>query len=536
MNKSHYDIESKVWSGPNYPVIYDKNVSLGHLILSVLSKTPEEITQVSADTNVELTCYEMRLRAIRIAKSLSKLGYKKGDIVGVMARNTENLAPLVFAFFTLGLPINSLAPTFTKSDVIQLFSTTKPSLIFCDSDLINIMQDAIDEIGIKSNIYSLINKVNGYNFVGDLMMESVDDDNFIAPDLGDVSLLPALILCSSGTTGLPKGVCKSHSQVIQQHLPFWQCSSRNRDILFNFSTIYWATGIIFQTVGTLYGSKRIITSQSFDPELMIDIVNKYKVTTTLLLPSLLSSVLQCDKIKPLPSVKVLMCGGSVVSKELCERASPYFPNGIIASVYGTSEADFVTIAFPNVKHGSTGQVCANVKVKILDDDGKCQGPDEEGEICFQTPVSFLGYYNNPLQTKEILDDDGWMHSGDIGKFDNEGNLIIVDRKKDILKYLGYQVSPSEIENIINKIDGVATSCVVGVCNKNSDDIIYAFVVPSKKQNHLKEIDVLNVVNDQVSEVKRIRGGVHFVDNLPMTASGKILRNLMRNVAKNMFTE
>lgn len=179
MNKSHYDVESKVWSGLDYPVIYDKNISLGHLILSVLKKTPEEISQVSADTNVELTCYEMRVRAIRIAKSLSKLGYKKGDIVGIMARNTENLAPLVFALFTLGLPVNSLAPTFTKNDVIQLFSTTRPSLIFCDSDLMNIMQDAIDEIGIKSNIYTLINKIDGYNFVQDLMIESPNDDNFV---------------------------------------------------------------------------------------------------------------------------------------------------------------------------------------------------------------------------------------------------------------------------------------------------------------------------------------------------------------------
>lgn len=315
-----------------------------------------------------------------------------------------------------------------------------------------------------------------------------------APDLGDVSELPAIILCSSGTTGLPKGVCKSHSQVIQQMLPFWQLPSSSRDILFNFSTIYWATGIIFQICGTLYGCKRIITSQSFDTELMIYILNKYKVTTTFLQPSLLSLLIQCDKIKPVPSVKLLMCGGSVVSKELCERASSYFPNGKVSSLYGTSEGDFITLAFPDVKYGSTGQVVANVKIKILDDDGKCQGPEEEGEICIKTPIPFLGYFNNPVETKNILDDEGWIHSGDIGKFDNEGNLFIVDRKKDILKYLGYQVSPSEIESIINKIDGVSTSCVVGVCDSNSNDIIYAFVVPTKNQKHLKEIDVLNVVN------------------------------------------
>ena len=312
--------------------------------------------------------------------------------------------------------------------------------------------------------------------------------------MGDVSLLQAFILCSSGTTGLPKGVCKSHSQVIQQMLPFWQSTSTTRDILFNFSTIFWATGIIFQITGTLYGCKRIITSESFDSELMIHILNKYKVTTTFLPPSLLSFLIQCDKIKPLPSVKLLMCGGSVVSKELCERVSSYLPNGKIATVYGTSEGDFITLAFPVVKYGSTGQVVANVKVKILDDDGKCQDPNVDGEICFKTPVPFLGYFGNPLQTKEVLDDDSWIHSGDIGHFDNEGNLFIVDRKKEILKYLGYQVSPSEIENIINNIDGVVTSCVVGVSNSNSDDIIHAFVVPSKKQNHLKEIDVLNIVN------------------------------------------
>jgi 4-coumarate--CoA ligase len=145
-----------------------------------LKRTPERVTQVSADTNVEITCHEMRLRTIRIADYLIRAGLKQGDVVGVMATNSENLAPVVFACLTLGLPLNFLAPVMTEIDVAYMFSKTKPKVIFSDSNLINTVVNSTEKIESKAAIITLQEKVKCFEFVDDIMSgDNNDVDNFV---------------------------------------------------------------------------------------------------------------------------------------------------------------------------------------------------------------------------------------------------------------------------------------------------------------------------------------------------------------------
>ena len=164
-----FDKDEKIWSGPKFQPIYNPNVSVGYLILNVLKKTPEMVTQVSADTGVEITCHEMRRRTIKIAKNLQAEGYKQGDIVGIMASNSENLAPLVFACFTLGLPISPVAPAMQEADIVMIYSMTKPKIIFCDATVVKIVQSAVDKMSIKPVINTLIDKISGYSFLDDIL-------------------------------------------------------------------------------------------------------------------------------------------------------------------------------------------------------------------------------------------------------------------------------------------------------------------------------------------------------------------------------
>lgn len=178
-NQVIYDHEKKIWSGPIAQPIHNSNTNLGYLISNVLKQTPKRVTQVSADTDMEMTCHEMRLRTMKIASHLMIAGYKQNDVVGVMATNSENLAPTVFACFALGLPINTLAPVMIESDIIHMFSKTKPAMVLCDASLVQTVRKAADKLTARPTIYTLMSKVDGYQFIDDILKVDFDESEFV---------------------------------------------------------------------------------------------------------------------------------------------------------------------------------------------------------------------------------------------------------------------------------------------------------------------------------------------------------------------
>lgn len=261
------------------------------------------------------------------------------------------------------------------------------------------------------------------------------------PKLIDVSKSTAMILCSSGTTERPKGVCKSHSQIIAQMKPTLKQS--NERVVMSFSPLCWLSGLTFLVVGTLYGGKNVITAKPFSVGLLVELFNRYKVSTTVLVPSILQHMLMSESMKPIESVEVLMVGGSSIPKGLCQSAQRLFPNSNIFSIYGMTEVDIVVNSFFFKRGNSVGKVLENNHIKIVDDAGNNLGPNQHGEVCFKTPVIFSGYFGDPEKAAEAVN-DGWVYSGDIGYFDDDGFLFIVERKKDLIKFHGFQVKLTKL--------------------------------------------------------------------------------------------
>ncbi|KAG5670851.1 hypothetical protein PVAND_001085 [Polypedilum vanderplanki] len=532
MFKSTYDKATKVWSGPKVPPIFNPDQNLGQLIVKVLEQTPDAETQISADTNVSVTCGEMRERILKFAVHLNNFGLKQGDVIGVVAGNTENIAPVVFACFLLGLPVNPLAPIMIESDIVQMFSKTKPKMIFCDEKNLRTVQNALDMMKSEAKIYTVMEKVDGYECVTEILKNDIKFEDLIYPEVDPNSTL--MIICSSGSTGFPKGILKSHKNFLTEFPTILHYNPEGQNRTFLFSAIFWLSGILFLILGTLYKFTRIITTESFDAQLMVDIIKKYKVTHAFTPPFSILNILQLNNLEQLSSIKYWMTGGAIVDKNLCEKFKKFLPNGIIGTAYGSSEQGVITENKNQNRYGSVGVVVNNTSVKIIDENGKSLDNNQQGEICGKISTKFLDYVGDHKTYLESFDGD-WFKTGDIGYFDDDGYLHVIDRKKELLKFNNYQVTPSELEAIVNEIDGIISSCVVGVLNKSSgNDIIHAFVIVDETKN-LTETQIENFVNSKVIDAKKLRGGVHFVKSFELGLTGKVSRMKMRKIAEEKFT-
>jgi len=187
------------------------------------------------------------------------------------------------------------------------------------------------------------------------------------------------------------------------------------------------------------------------------------------------------------------------------------------------------------RYGSAGQVVPNMEVKIIDDNGNHVGPNERGEICYKSSVLFSGYFEDPEETNAAIR-DGWVLSGDVGYFDGDGFLFVIDRKKDMISYNGVHLWPSELEVIMREIDGVIDACVVGIHEEaKKNDLIFSFVIKNPDYPKLTEKEISNYVNEKVGDdAKKIRGGVHFIPSFPLTPSAKVRRFIVKQIAQDLY--
>merc|ERR1719228_1088016 len=275
----------------------------------------------------------------------------------------------------------------------------------------------------------------------------------------------------------------------------------------------------------LWNGGKMITMPSFDPALFLKLLLEHRPTVLHLAPPLVGFLATHPAVNPdhLTSVNTVLVGAAPVGTALIQQFHKRAPHTKFREGYGMSELSPVVLMTraDKIIHGSTGNLIPNTKMKVVHlDSGETLGEGETGELCFQGPQVMPGYLNNPKATADTLFGD-WIHTGDIGYFDKNGHVFIVDRKKELIKVKGLQVAPAELENLIRSLEGVMDVAVIGIPDERAGEVPRAYVV--KSADNLEEKNVQDFVAKNLSKHKHLVGGVEFVKEIPKSAAGKILR-------------
>ncbi|XP_058450094.1 probable 4-coumarate--CoA ligase 3 [Malaya genurostris] len=532
---STFNSETKVWSGLQQPPIYNPKASFGQVLFTVLRRNPEKVIQIDGDTGRTMTCKETLLRAIRAVQNLMSQGYKKGDVVAMACANSENIAPMFVALVTIGMPLNALAPNYCLDDMAHMLGITQPSLVFCDVDNYETVKKAVNlSVHQKPEIFVFESNSVDMKNADDFFKETGKENTFFPPYLGDSRALVGVILCSSGTTGLAKGVTISHAHLIAAYGN--GISLGSFELIFNFSPIQWATGLYFLLQSLVNGDTRLITRKSFSEEVFYDLLEKYPIQFLLTPPSYANLILRHSRAKTADwsNIAVWGFGGSIIPEKLRNEIDRLLPNRRTCTGLGNSEIGGITTDLFRRKPNSAGQLLPNVSAKIIDDDGNVLSNGQQGELLLKFCERCLGYYNNPEATSAAIDAQGWLSTGDIGYFDEEGCLFLTDRKKDMFKCMSIHIFPADLEAVVHRIDGVEQVCVVGLPDAAGTSELPAAVIVKAKDSTLTEEDILKTVNDQVVDYKKLRGGVFFLPQLPVSITGKVLRKKVKEIVLSMI--
>ncbi|CAH1965962.1 unnamed protein product [Acanthoscelides obtectus] len=341
------------------------------------------------------------------------------------------------------------------------------------------------------------------------------------------------ILFSSGTTGLPKGVMHTqngfkHCLNVLSHPQNGALNTNHRVLI--VLPLFHIFGLI-TAIGGIVNNAKVLLLEKFKPDTFLKVIQEYKATYLPVVPTLLQFLSKHKIVDEydLSSLRDIFCGGAPVGEGSEKLIAKRFNNLMPRQIFGTTEAGGGVIIMPpgHRKSGSVGKVVIGCEAKILDPESQMVlGPNKIGEICIRGPNVMKGYLKNEEATKRDLDQDGFLHTGDLGYYDKEMYFYVVDRIKEVMKYKGFQVAPAQLENILFQHPGVKEVSVVGKPDDRVGELPTAFVVKQEGVS-VTENELVQLVAQHLHADKQLHGGVIFVEEIPKTQSGKVARAELR---------
>ncbi len=507
------------------PDIEIPEVSLPAYVLEHAAERSGRPALIDGSTGRVLTYGELADQSARLAGGLRERGFGRGDVLGVIAPNLPEYAVLFLGVAMTGGTVTTINPTYTAPEVHHQLNDAAASLLVTIPMFMQVAQDAVPGTGVEA-IFVLDDAVDGAASVLDLFGAPLTDPVDVDP-LDDVVVLPY----SSGTTGLSKGVMLTHHNLVANIAQVLAASGMDdSDVVMAVLPFFHIYGMqVLMNTGLRAGAT-IVTMPRFDLEEFLRLHQEHGITRSFVAPPIVVALAKHPVVDhyDLSQVRQVFSGAAPLSAELAQEASDRLGCEVVQG-YGMTEMSPVShlTVLGGAKGGSVGVTAPNTETRVVDPaTGESLGVDADGEVWVRGPQVMKGYLNNPTATRETLDDDGWLHTGDIGHVDADGHLFIVDRLKELIKYKGFQVPPAELEALLLTHPAVADAAVIGLPDEEAGEVPVGYVVTRPGVEVTTE-DIQGFVADQVAHYKQIRQ-LHLVEEIPKSASGKILRRVLRD--------
>ena len=527
-----------------------KYTNLYSVLASSAYKKPEATAIIAAGQT--WSYHKLLMSVDRASDMLWQHGVRANDKVALAMRNSVEVVITNFALYKIGavgVPINFMI---SKAEEIKfILKDCKAKAVVTQAEFLrhyaNVKKDLPDLKYIFSTdeISSSVKALNDPDIK--LFWPAIEESKFnpqtlsCKPAADDV----AMLLYTSGTTGMPKGVMLTHNNILSDVHSVVICFKITDEdsmlcILPMFHTLAWTANVI---TPLSLGLKIVIMANITPASAWLHLMGKEKVTIMTAVPQLYSVLSKEAKgLKRLylqywafRKVRFCISGAAPLSQETKDHFEQQLGLPILEG-YGLTETSPI-VSVNTEEHRKAGSVGINlpyINVKIVDDNGKELGRNEEGEICVKGENVFKGYYNNPAATAEAFDSDGWFKTGDIGVVDDEGFIFIRDRKKDMIIIKGLKVFSAQVEHVINDYPGIEECAVIGVPDGHGGEIIKLYAV-KRKGYDFDEADFRKYLKNNLDNYKRPRE-VEFRDSLPKNSLRKILKKDLRKEAVEKMKE
>ncbi|CDH59767.1 amp-dependent synthetase ligase [Lichtheimia corymbifera JMRC:FSU:9682] len=500
-------------------------------------------------TGRSLTYAQVKQRAEHLAAAWQdKVGLKQGDIVAVFAPNQYDTVVLYLSLLGAKCTITPGNPYYTENEFLHQINNSGARALVTVRELLPTLLKVCAKAGTipkeRIFVFGETDSEDGIRSFDSLIKSSTRHVQFPLKDAYriDPKNDVAFINYSSGTTGLAKGVMLTHHNIISQ--VFVQLAKdreidKDTDIGIGFLPLYHIYGVTVLCFNAFYKMLPLVIIPRFELKLFLDLVTRYKITIASIVPPVAVQLAKDPLVLKydLSVVRHINSGAAPLGKEHVDALMKRMPCAILTNLYGSTESTGGVITQrPSGGHpGSVGILGPNTECMIVDEQGNELGPDKEGEILLRGTSIMKGYLNNPEANAKVFTSDGWMRTGDVGRYDSKTQeFYIVDRLKELIKYNGFPVAPAELESLLSNIPEVIDCAVIGVySNSQATELPLAFVVvrPGVDANKALEDKIKDYVATHVAGYKRLRGGVRFIDQIPKSPSGKILRRLLRDIIK-----
>jgi fatty-acyl-CoA synthase len=474
------------------------------------------------------TYQEVNFRTNQLSNFLLDIGVQKGDRISVLLYNSHQYIEILFALSKIGAILVPLNWRLAGPELEFLIKDSGSRMLIFDTEFEEVVASIRPHLNLSPQDYLTIgNSCPGWTKdYENTLHEYPNHEPLVVTPVGDED--PHIIMYTSGTTGIPKGAVLPHRKTFFNVLNadiFYHLSSK--DVMVITRPLFHSGGLLVDAIPVLYKGGTLVLRRRFQHHEIFETIQKYRATLVEMAGTLFQFLLQkCDPSQyDLSSVRSYFTGGERIPITMLKE---YHEKGItISQIFGLTETSSITwLPYEDAirKMGSVGLPIFHGEVRIVDKRGKDVSPGEVGGIIVKGPGIMSGYWNRPELMAETLR-EGWLHTGDLARIDEEGYIYIVDREKDMYISGGENVYPAEIEKVLFTHPKVFDAGIVGVSDAKWGEVGKAFIV-LKPGETMAETEVLEFLKGKIAKYK-IPKYVEFVRELPKTPSGKIQKYLLK---------